>query len=196
MSPPPAPQYHEYALHDGTSASDTASLPPAYEHSDAVHPDDLVDDKKQISESSTSSYEQDLERARAVQSGTGPSWTNDGSIHLDCLKTKDFKYGTRIVGKTSLPQGIQEGEVLYTIANHGAWAWTGAVTTFQRGDSRGPSGGSTQRYQSGSYGQGENPPYAELSITKLRLAESPEVGTSLEESSRRKFLHSQKWWSA
>ena len=115
-----APQYQEYDLHD------TASLPPSYDHSDSVHPDDLADAKK-----SSEFYDNDTGAA----ADSAP--LSSGSIHLECLKTKDFKYGTRVVARTALPGGgMQAGEVLYTIATYGAWNWRGATTTFQRGDTR------------------------------------------------------------
>lgn len=193
MSSAPAPRYQEYALYDG--GSDAANLPPAYDSSSAPHPDDLIDAKKSFGDDDNDGLDR-----------VGSSPVSSDSVVFDCLKTKDFKYGTRIVSKTSLAGAgsIQADEVLYTIATHGAWNWRGAVVTFQRGDGKGPTRSSTQRYQaggaSGSAGpsaiNGENPPYAELSLTKLRLAEAPERGEALEEQSRRKFLHSQKWWSA
>lgn len=187
MSSNAAPQYYaEYDLHD---TSDTTSLPPSYDHSANVHPDDLAEAKK-------SSEFNDEDPDRAVP-GDGKQ-LDSGSVHLECLKTKDFKYGTRVVARSSLPKGgIQEGEVLYTIATYGAWNWKGATTTFQRGDAQNLDTSSTHKYVPGSAtGNGANPPYAELSMLKLRLAESPETGAALEETKRRKFLHSQKWWSA
>lgn len=176
-----APKYSEYALNEH---ADTTTAPPEYDHgTSAVHPDDLAEGKK--------SLEDDASSFTAAGSGT---------IVLDMLKTKDFKYGTRIVSTTSIPGGMQANEVLYTVATHGQWNWKGAVITFQRGDSKGPTTSSASRYQWNSLASGgengENPPFAELSCFKLRLAENPEKGESLEEHSRRKFLHSQKWWSA